>query len=137
MPIFNNSSPLVEYAINPKYATGFAKTRLAMLGYNSNGQQNAIGKISSWVPGLNILNNIEAKHVAEKSGAKTSAMNIGEDFDNRVDKLGIEAGVVQGLVGGFTGNPEQLLSGLKTATTYTGSLAFDQNDIQEGDSIYI
>lgn len=137
MSIFSNESPLVQYAVNPQYAKGFAKTRLSMNGYKSNGEQNTLGKIESWVPGLNLITNMSAENIAKKNGAKDTAFNIGQDFDNRVDKIGAEIGVAGAVTGAVTGNSQMAIQGLNTAIKYAGSLAFDQNDWQQGDAIYM
>ena len=135
--IFSQDSPLSQYYKPPEFADDKTQAKLALLGYNKQGQQNLFGKISSWIPGNNLVMNKLAENTARKSGAKDTMTNIQEDFDNRVNKLGIEAGVVMGAAGAVTGNPQLIGQGLSMTTKFGGALAFDQNDLTtEGGYIY-
>ena len=151
--IFDTSTPLTQYYDAPDFATGITRTKLGLLGYDQTGQQNTWGKISSWIPGVNLLQNQIAKKVAGKGGAGDTALNIKQDFDNRLMKTGLVAGAAAGGLGiagaaGLTGtgalgtfaakNASQLMkSGLDLTTKSGGALAFDQNQlITEGQFIY-
>lgn len=134
--IFTSNTPLSQYYAAPDYVDNPAdKFRLAMSGYKSTGEQNAWGKITSWIPGYNMLANKQAQRLAR--GSEDAMQNIGEDWDNRVAKTGIVAGTALGIAAGVTGNPQLAMKGLDMATTFGGQLAFDQNDlITEGQAIY-
>jgi len=135
--IFSNSSPLSQYADSPEFADKATQRKLALRGYDQTGQQNTWGKISSWIPGWGVALNKGAENVAERAGATDTMNNIQQDFDNRLNKLGIYAGVAMGAAGAATGNPQLAMQGLNMTTQFGGALAFDQNDlVTEGQYIY-
>jgi hypothetical protein len=139
------------YATDPQYATGWEKSRLAMLGYKNTGEQNTWGKINSWLPGVGIANNLRARRYSEKIGATDTWENIKEDTDNRLMKQGALVGGGLMAAGGFIAAPAIAAGGLSAipsaATTlassglgmtsnFAGMLAFDQDDTTE-ESNYI
>lgn len=134
--IFTSNTPLSQHYAAPDYVDNpIEKFRLAMAGYKANGEQNAFGKVTSWIPGFNLAANKQAEKIAR--GNEDTMHNIGEDWDNRVAKTGIVAGTALGIAGGVTENPQLAMQGLNMATTFGGQLAFDQNDlITEGQAIY-
>ncbi len=135
--IFGTNTPLSQYADSPEFADKQTQRKLALAGYNATGQQNTWGKISSWIPGLGLGLNKRAENIAEKAGATDTMGNIQQDFDNRLDKLGIYGGVAMGALGVATGNPQLAVQGLNMTTQFGGALAFDQNDlVTEGQYIY-
>ena len=138
MSVYGTNSPLSQYAIDPQFATDSkTKAKLGLLGYDQTGQQNAWGKISSWIPGLNLGLNKIAENVAENNGATDTMGNVGEDFDNRLNKNAIVGGAAMAVGGAVTGNPALAMKGLGMATQFGGALAFDQNNlVTEGQYIY-
>ncbi len=138
MSVFGSNSPLSQYAIDPQFATDpKTKAKLALAGYKYNGVQNSFGKFTSWIPGLNLGLNKIAENVAENNGATDTMGNVGEDFDNRLNKNAIVGGAAMGVAGAVTGNPALAMKGLGMATQFGGALAFDQNNlVTEGQYIY-
>lgn len=135
--IYSTDSPLSQYYKPLDFADDKTSRKLAILGYKNSGEMNTWGKINSWIPGANLLYNKAAEKVASKGGARDSMLNIQQDFDNRVDKIGIEAGVGLGIAGAATGDPALIGQGLNMTTQFGGSLAFDQNELTtEGGYIY-
>lgn len=135
--IYSTETPLSQYADSPEFADRATQRKLALAGYDQTGQQNTWGKISSWIPGLGLALNKKAERIAEKGGATDTMANVQQDFDNRVDKMGVYAGVVTGAAGIATGNPQLAMQGLNMTTQFGGALAFDQNDlVTEGQYIY-
>jgi len=138
MSVYSTNSPLSQYAINQQFAMDSrAKVKLGLLGYDQTGRQNAWGKISSWVPGHNLLLNKLAENVAENSGATDTFGNVKKDFDNRLNKNAIVGGAALAVGGVVTGNPTLAMKGLEMSSQFGGALAFDQNDlVTEGQYIY-
>ncbi len=134
--IFTSNTPSSQYYAAPDYVDNPRDVRrLAMAGYKPTGEQNAFGKIASWIPGINLAQNAMAQKYAR--GSEDAMHNIGEDWDNRVAKTAIVGGVAMGVAGGVTGNPMLLQKGLDLTTQFAGQLAFDQNDlVTEGQAIY-
>ncbi len=138
MSVYGTSSPLSQYAIDPQFATDKkVKTGLGFAGYKPNGEQNLWGKITSWIPGVNLLMNKAAENIAEKNGATDTFENVKEDFDNRLDKTAVIGGAALGAAGLATGNMGLAKTGLGLSTQFGGALAFDQNNlVTEGQYIY-
>lgn len=135
--IYSTETPLSQYADSPDFADKATRRKLALLGYDQTGQQNLWGKMTSFA-GLSSLGaNKLASSIAEKAGATDTMANIQQDFDNRLNKMGLVQGVVQGVGGAISGNPQMAIQGLNTTTQFGGALAFDQNDlVTEGQYIY-
>ena len=125
-----------QYYAAPDYVDNpLDRAKLAMSGYKPNGEQNAFGKVTSWIPGINLAQNAMAQKYAR--GSEDTMHNISEDFDNRLAKTAIVGGVAMCVAGGVTGNPMLLQKGLDLTTQFAGQLAFDQNDlVTEGQAIY-
>lgn len=137
--IYSTETPLSQYADSPEFADRATQRKLALAGYDQTGQQNTWGKISSAMFGgfSSLAANKLASSIAEKAGATDTMANIQQDFDNRLNKMGLVLGVAQGVGGAVTGNPQMAIQGLNTATQFGGALAFDQNDlVTEGQYIY-
>lgn len=133
--IYSTETPLSQYADSPDFADKATQRKLALLGYKQDGTQNLWGKITSW--GGSLGYNKLASSIAEKAGATDTMANIQQDFDNRLNKMGLVLGVAQGVGGAITGNPQMVIQGLNTTTQFGGALAFDQNDlVTEGQYIY-
>lgn len=133
--IYSTETPLSQYADSPDFADKATQKKLALLGYKQDGTQNLWGKITSW--GGSLGYNKLASSIAEKAGATDTMANIQQDFDNRLNKMGLVLGVAQGVGGAITGNPQMVIQGLNTTTQFGGALAFDQNDlVTEGQYIY-
>lgn len=133
--IYSTETPLSQYADSPDFADNATQRKLALLGYKQDGTQNLWGKITSW--GGSLGYNKLASSIAEKAGATDTMANIQQDFDNRLNKMGLVLGVAEGVGGAITGNPLMVTQGLNTAIQFGGALAFDQNDlVTEGQYIY-
>ena len=105
MAVFSLSRPQSMYAVDPQYATGAEKARLALLGYKASGEQNAFGKVMSWMGPLGLAQNVMARNYTKKIGATDAWENVKEDTDNRVKKLGIQAGAALMAAGGIVAAP--------------------------------
>lgn len=105
MAVFSLSRPQSMYATDPQYATGAEKARLALLGYKASGEQNAFGKFMSWQGPLGVAQNIMARNYTKKIGATDAWENVKEDTDNRIKKLGIQAGATLMAAGGIVAAP--------------------------------
>jgi len=105
MAVFSLSRPQSMYAIDPQYATGAEKARLALLGYKASGEQNTWGKINSWMPVSGLTQNLKARNYAKKIGATDTWENIKEDTDNRLMKQGVLAGAALMAAGGIVAAP--------------------------------
>lgn len=136
MATFSLSRPQSMYANEPDYLQE-GKLGLALLGYKPTGEQNTWGKINSWMGTSGITTNALARGYAEKRGATDTWENIKEDTDNRMKKLGVQAGVAMSVAGGITGNPQMVGQGLNMTSNFAGQLAFDQNTGLTDDSEYI
>lgn len=135
--IYSTETPLSQYADSPDFADKATRRKLALLGYDQTGQQNTWGKLTSWAGFASLGANKVAARIAENNGATDAMANINQDFDNRVNKMGVVQGAVQAIGGAAMGNPQMAMQGLNTATQFGGSLAFDQNElITEGQYIY-
>ncbi len=134
--IFTSNTPDSQYYAAPDYVDNpLDRAKLAFAGYKANGEQNAWGKTTSWIPGINLAQNAMAQKYAR--GSEDTMHNIGEDWDNRLAKNAIIGGVAMGVAGGVTQNPMLLQQGLDMTTQFAGQLAFDQNDlVTEGQAIY-
>lgn len=114
MAIFNTELPKSEFYIPPDYETSPAKKlALAFMGYNSRGEENAWGKVSSWIPGASLLDNWKATQIASGDTKK----NIKANFDERLSKTQVGLGVAKAA----------LTSGASLASTDTSSLSTPTN----------
>jgi len=135
--IYSTETPLSQYADSPDFADNATQRNLALLGYKQDGTQNLWGKMTSFGSFNSLATNKLASSIAEKAGATDTMANIQQDFDNRLNKMGLVLGVLQGAGGATTGNPQMVIQGLNTTTQFGGALAFDQNDlVTEGQYIY-
>lgn len=135
--IYSTETPLSQYADSPDFADNATQRNLALLGYKQDGTQNLWGKMTSFGSLNSLGTNKLASSIAEKAGATDTMANIQQDFDNRLNKMGLVLGVAQGVGGAITGNPQMVIQGLNTTTQFGGALAFDQNDlVTEGQYIY-
>lgn len=153
--IFTSQTPLSQYYVPPDYVDNPAdRAKMAWAGYKPSGEQSTWGKISSWIPGVNLLQNKAAEKASR--GSEDAMQNVQEDFQNRITKTAVGLGIVGaglgglgalGVIGGagsgafgtFVGANSQALmqGGLNLATKFGGQLAFDQNDlVTEGQAIY-
>ena len=114
MAIFNTELPKSEFYIPPDYETSPAKKlALAFMGYNSRGEENAWGKVSSWIPGASLLDNWKATQIASGDTKK----NIKANFDERLSKTQVGLGVAKAA----------LTSGASLASTDTSALSTPTN----------
>lgn len=135
--IYSTETPLSQYADSPDFADNATQRKLALLGYKQDGTQNLWGKMTSFGSFNSLATNKLASSIAEKAGATDTMANIQQDFDNRLNKMGLVLGVAEGVGGAITGNPLMVTQGLNTAIQFGGALAFDQNDlVTEGQYIY-
>jgi hypothetical protein len=114
--LFDQTNPSSAYWTPPKLASGGAKTRLALFGYKADGSQNTWGKISSWIPGANLMTNISAQQVARGEGLTDVANNVAADTDNRLQKLSTLMSVGKTVAGAITANPDMIQSGIQGVT---------------------
>lgn len=152
MSVFSLEKPLSQYDISSN--DWMENNRLGWLGYNAQGEQNAWGKISSWIPALGVGMNLAARGIANKNGAQDTLDNLKEDTDNRLMKTAVGVGVgtaglgIAGGLGAFAGTGfggflsknafDLAKTGLGMSANFGGQLAFDQeyNDLGEQDYIY-
>lgn len=118
--LFDTVAPQTERFTPLTEASGDARRALALTGYRPDGSQNVLGKIVSWVPGAGIIQNAQAQRIAQNAGLTQVAENIGDDRDNRMGKLRAQLGIIQGLAGAFTGNPQMALSGFQNTVQGVG-----------------
>lgn len=98
MPIFNieGTLPQSKYEVPKGYTTDpLRKVALALLGFKSNGERNALGQITSWIPGYNVIANYAGERVAE--GAARG--NVADNMENTMAKAQIGLGVGTALLG--------------------------------------
>ncbi|PRY29797.1 hypothetical protein CLV58_12559 [Spirosoma oryzae] len=126
--LFDTTAPSSSFWTPPKLATGKDKFLLSLMGYGADGSQNGWGKISSWIPGLNVAANNSAQITARQAGLGDVANAIGSDMDNRMQKLQAGVNVVKGAVGVATANPALIQSGVQGLTQSISGLANAQDD---------
>lgn len=123
---FDNTTPEQEYFTPLLQATGADRRGLALLGYKSDGTQNTWGKITSWVPGLGLGNNIRAKELASNAGLNQVAGNIADDTANRQAKLMAQLSIIGGVAGiasggaGVIGGIENIGKGIASVSGLQG-----------------
>jgi len=135
MPLFNveGTLPTSKFYISPDYDTSlFRKIALGALGYNSNGSQNVFGKITSWLPGYNVLSNLAAQNVASGD----TKQNIGDDLDNRLAKNQIGLGAIKTALMASSGLSSLAGDNTKTVTLADGS-KMDIKNIGNDTSQYV
>ena len=116
MAIFNTELPKSEFYIPPDYETSPAKKlALAFMGYNSRGEENAWGKISSWIPGASLLDNWKATQIASGDTKK----NIKANFDERLSKTQVGLGVAKAALSGGASLASTDTSALSTPTNHS------------------
>jgi len=125
MGLFTDYNPLSTYWTPPKVATGRQEAVLALGGYKKDGSQNLLGKVVSWLPGTNLVQNEMARSYAAEQGLTDVANNIASDFDNRLGKLKTVGGVALGVAGAVTGQPQLIGLGASTAISGASGLAAD------------
>lgn len=126
--LFDTTAPSSSFWTPPKVAQGKDKFLLSLMGYGADGSQNGWGKISSWIPGLNVAANNSAQITARQAGLGDVANAIGSDMDNRMQKLQAGVNVVKGAVGVATANPALIQSGVQGLTQSISGLANAQDD---------